>query len=58
LNAYRVVNEYDDANLKRVFLDYGELEIALPWQRTLLRLSYKNNRRIKEVLKPLERGAQ
>jgi 16S rRNA (cytosine1402-N4)-methyltransferase len=28
LNAYRVVNEYDDANLKRVFLDYGELKNA------------------------------
>lgn len=28
LNAYRVVNEYDDVNLKRVFLDYGELKNA------------------------------
>jgi len=26
LNAYRVVNEYDESNLKRVFLDYGELK--------------------------------
>jgi 16S rRNA (cytosine1402-N4)-methyltransferase len=25
LNAYKVVNEYDETNLKRVFLDYGEL---------------------------------
>lgn len=28
LNAYRVVNEYDNANLTRVFLDYGELKNA------------------------------
>jgi 16S rRNA (cytosine1402-N4)-methyltransferase len=26
LNAYKVVNEYDETNLKRVFLDYGELK--------------------------------
>ncbi|MEY4084426.1 MAG: hypothetical protein RL074_213, partial [Bacteroidota bacterium] len=24
LNAYRVVNEYDEENLRRVFFDYGE----------------------------------
>jgi 16S rRNA (cytosine1402-N4)-methyltransferase len=28
LNAYKVVNEYDETNLKRVFLDYGELKNA------------------------------
>ncbi len=28
LNANKVVNEYDEANLKRVFLDYGELKNA------------------------------
>ena len=28
LNAYKVVNEYDESNLKRVFLDYGELKNA------------------------------
>lgn len=28
LNAYKVVNEYDEANLRRVFLDYGELKNA------------------------------
>jgi hypothetical protein len=27
LNAYKVVNEYDETNLKRVFLDYGELKM-------------------------------
>jgi 16S rRNA (cytosine1402-N4)-methyltransferase len=36
LNAYRVVNEYDEANLKRVLLDYGELKNAPVLARTIL----------------------
>ncbi len=36
LNAYRVVNEYDDTNLKRVFLDYGELKSAPALARTII----------------------
>jgi 16S rRNA (cytosine1402-N4)-methyltransferase len=36
LNAYRVVNEYDDANLKRVFLDYGELKNSAALARTII----------------------
>jgi 16S rRNA (cytosine1402-N4)-methyltransferase len=36
LNANRVVNEYDEANLKRVFLDYGELKNAPILARTIL----------------------
>ena len=36
LNAYRVVNEYDEANLKRVFLDYGELKNAPVLARTIV----------------------
>ena len=36
LNAYRVVNEYDDANLRRVFLDYGELKNASALSRTII----------------------
>jgi 16S rRNA (cytosine1402-N4)-methyltransferase len=36
LNAYRVVNEYDDANLRRVFLDYGELKNAPVLARTII----------------------
>jgi 16S rRNA (cytosine1402-N4)-methyltransferase len=36
LNAYRVVNEYDDANLKRVFSDYGELKNAPALSRTII----------------------
>ena len=36
LNAFRVVNEYDDVNLKRVFLDYGELKNAPALARTII----------------------
>lgn len=36
LSAYHVVNEYDEANLKRVFLDYGELKNAPAIARTIL----------------------
>lgn len=36
LNGYRVVNEYDDANLRRVFFDYGELKIAPALARTII----------------------
>ena len=35
LNAYRVVNEYDEANLRRVFLDYGELKNASALAKTI-----------------------
>ena len=36
LSAYHVVNEYDEANLRRVFLDYGELKNAPAIARTIL----------------------
>ena len=36
LDAYKVINEYDEANLKRVFLDYGELKIAPALARTII----------------------
>jgi 16S rRNA (cytosine1402-N4)-methyltransferase len=36
LNAYKVVNEYDDANLRRVFFDYGELKNAPALARTII----------------------
>lgn len=36
LSAYNVVNEYDEANLRRVFLDYGELKNAPAIARTIL----------------------
>ncbi|PXY43038.1 16S rRNA (cytosine(1402)-N(4))-methyltransferase [Flavobacterium hydrophilum] len=54
LNAYRVVNEYDDANLRRVFLDYGELKNAPALSRTIIeaREHYpiKTTDELKEVL--------
>jgi 16S rRNA (cytosine1402-N4)-methyltransferase len=36
LSAFQVVNEYDEANLKRVFLDYGELKIAPALAKTII----------------------
>lgn len=36
LDAYKVVNEYDDANLRRVFLDYGELKNAPAIARVII----------------------
>jgi 16S rRNA (cytosine1402-N4)-methyltransferase len=35
LNAYRVINEYDEAGLKRIFLQYGELKTAPALARTI-----------------------
>ena len=54
LNAYRVVNEYDEVNLKRVFLDYGELKNAPLLARTILEARehnpIKTTDQLKEVL--------
>jgi 16S rRNA (cytosine1402-N4)-methyltransferase len=54
LNAYRVVNEYDDANLRRVFLDYGELKNAPVLARTITEARanwpIKTTDELKEVL--------
>ena len=36
LNAYRVVNEYDETNLRRVFMDYGELKNAPAIARVII----------------------
>jgi len=36
LNAFKVVNQYDEANLKRVFLEYGELKIAPALAKTII----------------------
>lgn len=43
LDAYRVVNEYDEANLKRVFLDYGELKVAPALARTIVEAREKKD---------------
>ena len=54
LNAYRVVNEYDSANLTRVFLDYGELKNAPALARTIIEAReyqpIKTTDELKEVL--------
>jgi 16S rRNA (cytosine1402-N4)-methyltransferase len=36
LSAFKVVNEYDDASLRRVFYDYGELKNAPALSRTII----------------------
>lgn len=36
LDAYKVINEYDEANLRRVFLDYGELKVAPALAKTII----------------------
>lgn len=55
LSAYQVVNEYDDANLRRVFLDYGELKNAPALSRTIIEArahrTIKTTDELKEVLK-------
>lgn len=54
LNAYRVVNEYDSANLTRVLLDYGELKNAPAMTRVILEAReitpIKNTEQLKTVL--------
>jgi len=54
LNAYRVVNEYDQTNLSGVFLDYGELKNAPAIARTIiearLERPIKNTEELKNVL--------
>ncbi|OCB74468.1 16S rRNA (cytosine(1402)-N(4))-methyltransferase [Flavobacterium crassostreae] len=54
LNAYKVVNEYDDENLRRVFLDYGELKSAPALARTIIAsrelCPIKTTDELKEVL--------
>lgn len=54
LNAFKVVNEYDEANLKRVFLDYGELKNAPAIARVIIEArekeEIKNTEQLKVVL--------
>lgn len=51
LDAFKVVNEYDEANLKRVFLDYGELKVAPALARTILEAREKKTIRTTDELK-------
>ena len=54
LNAYRVVNEYDETNLRRVFLDYGELKNAPAIAKVIIeareQMPIKNTEQLKTVL--------
>ena len=54
LDASKVINEYDEANLKRVFLDYGELKAAPALARTIIeareRATIKTTDELKIVL--------
>lgn len=54
LNAFKVVNEYDEANLRRVFLDYGELKNAPAIARVIIEArekeEIKNTEQLKVVL--------
>ena len=54
LNAYKVVNEYDETNLRRVFLDYGELKNAPAIARVIMEARedspIKNTEQLKTVL--------
>jgi 16S rRNA (cytosine1402-N4)-methyltransferase len=54
LSAFKIVNEYDDTNLKRVFYDYGELKNAPAIARTIIEARekevIKNTEQLKNVL--------
>lgn len=54
LSAYRVVNEYDETNLRRVFNDYGELKNAPAIARVILEAreheEIRNTEQLKTVL--------
>lgn len=54
LDAYQVVNQYDQANLSRVFYDYGELKNAPALARTIIEARMhqpiKNTEQLKMVL--------
>ena len=54
LDAYKVVNEYDEANLRRVFLDYGELKNAPAIAKVIIEARelapIKNTEQLKTVL--------
>ena len=51
IDAYTVVNQYDEANLKRVFLEYGELKNAAALARTIVEARTTKNIKTSEELK-------
>ncbi len=54
LTAFKIVNEYDDANLRRIFYDYGELSNAPALARTIIEAreneEIRNTEQLKKVL--------
>ena len=54
LSAFKIVNEYDEANLNRIFLDYGELKNALAIARVIIEAreieTIRNTEQLKTVL--------
>jgi 16S rRNA (cytosine1402-N4)-methyltransferase len=54
LTAFKVVNEYDDANLRRIFYDYGELSNAPALSRTIVEArevqEIRNTEQLKNIL--------
>lgn len=51
LDAYRVINEYEDVALKQMFLDYGELKQAPALARTIVEARSKKPIQTTEELK-------
>ena len=51
LDAFKVVNEYDETNLRRVFLDYGELKVAPALARTIVEAREKKTINTTDELK-------
>jgi len=56
VSAYDVINEYDESNLRKMFLEYGELRNAPKLARAIVGArkleSIKTSIQLKEVLKP------
>lgn len=54
INAYKIVNEYDDANLRRIFYDYAEMSNAPAIARVIIEARavelIKNTEQLKLVL--------
>ena len=57
LDAYKVVNEYDEANLRRIFADYGELRNAPVIARVIIeartQVPIRNTEQLKSVVSRL-----
>ncbi len=57
LSAYEVINEYDEAQLRDLFYEYGELKNAPKLARTIVHerkdSPIENSEKLNEILKPL-----